>query len=269
MSADNPSAADLDQLSQSVNALKKEATEIRTAMSRGRQVRLGIFLVLLAVVVYFVFQYVAFFEQFTKEEKLDEFMQAAQTEFFGDEDPETAIQDSLDQMAQSSGETVQEIFRAQVEADMGKYTAALDEQREILAINLEERLNALVDEHYEELLDQHGSILKEKFKDRSQFSEEQLGRMIHNMEEGVKVLLKKYYVEELQKQLDALYNQYENFPVADAAKPGDQPLEKQLLQKMAEMVSLKLSRTSDPAVIPPPAPKPEEDAEPADDADQD
>jgi hypothetical protein len=35
---------------------------------------------------------------------------------------------------------------------------------------------------------------------------------------------------------------------------------------MAEMVSLKLSRTSDPAVISPPAPKPEEAAEPVDDA---
>jgi hypothetical protein len=128
---------------------------------------------------------VAFFEQFTKEEKLDEFMQAAQTEFFGNEDPETAIQNSLNQMAQSSGETVQEIFHAQVEADMGKYTAALDEQRQILAMNLEERLNAMVDDHYEELLDQHASILKEKFKDRSQFSEEQLGRMIYNMDEAV------------------------------------------------------------------------------------
>ena len=164
------------------------------------------------------------------------------------------------------GETVQEIFRAQVEADMGKYTAALDEQREILAINLEERLNALVDEHYEELLDQHGSILKEKFKDRSQFSEEQLGRMIYNLDEAQKRLLKKYYVDELQAQLERLYDQYENFPVAEAAKPGDQPLEKQLLQKMAEMVSLKLSSTPEPATIPPPAPKPEEEAKPEEDA---
>ena len=52
MSTENPSAADLDQLSQSVSALEKEATAISTAMSRGRQFRLGLFVVLLGVVVY-------------------------------------------------------------------------------------------------------------------------------------------------------------------------------------------------------------------------
>jgi hypothetical protein len=55
--------------------------------------------------------------------------------------------------------------------------------------------------------------------------------MIYNMDQALKDLLKKYYVQELETQLNLLYDQYESFPVAEAAKPGDQPLEKQLLQK--------------------------------------
>ena len=280
MSAENPSAADLDQLSQKVTAIERDSMAIGTAMTRGRQFRLGIFVLLFAVVIVFIFKYKAFFEQFTTEAKQEEFMTAAQTTFFGEEDiehavmtklfdgkePDAALQDTLNQMAESSGQQVQEIFRAQVESDMGKYTAALHAQREILAQNLEQRLNEMVDEHYKELLNQHQSILEEKFKDRSQFSEKQLGRMIYNLDEAQKRLLKKYYVKELETQLKQLYDQYESFPVAEAAKPGDQPLEKQLLQKMAEMVSLKLSSTPEPATIPPPAPKPEEEAKPEEDA---
>jgi hypothetical protein len=307
MSSENPSTADLDQLSQKVTAIERDSMAIGTAMTRGRQFRLGIFVLLFAVVGVFIFKYIVFFKQFTTEAKQEEFLIAAQVTFLnisekelakaGDEktidtivmnklmstafddkytvtgkdgtlefDVKTALQDTLTQMAESSGQMVQEIFRAQVEADMGKYTAALHAQKEILAKNLEQRLNDLVDEHYAELLDQHESILKEKFKDRSQFSEEQLGRMIYNMDEALKDLLKRYYVKELETQLNLLYDQYESFPVAEAAKPGDQPLEKQLLQKMAEMVSLKLSHTPEAVTIPPPAPKPEEEAKPEEDA---
>ncbi|MFP6751204.1 MAG: hypothetical protein VB855_05985, partial [Pirellulaceae bacterium] len=88
MSSENPSTADLDQLSQKVTAIERDSMAIGTAMTRGRQFRLGIFVLLFAVVIVFIFKYKAFFEQFTTEAKQEEFMTAAQATFFNITDKE-------------------------------------------------------------------------------------------------------------------------------------------------------------------------------------
>ena len=277
MSAENPSTADQDQLAQKISAVERDAMAIGAALTRARQFRLGLFLILFAVIAIFVWKYVAFAQTFAEQETLDAFVATAKEKFiggqniedvvkkkiFGDEDPQTAITTVFTDLAETTGEKVRGIISDRIRLDMGLYTAALHEQRVQLAENLEKGLNDLINEHAEKLLDQHGEILQEKFKDRSQFSEEQLGLVIYNMDEAIKRMLQQYYVEEIQSELDALFARYDKFPVAEAVATDDDSLQRQLLQKIAQLLSVKLSRTPEAVVIPPPAPKPEETEKPA------
>jgi hypothetical protein len=277
MSAENPSTAEQEQLAQKVSAVERDAMAIGTALTRARQLRLGLFVVLFAVVAFFVWQYVAFANTFTKQEKLDAFISTAKEKFiggqdieavikkkiFGDKEPQEAITETFTELAKNSGEKVRGIISERIQLDMGAYTEALHNQRVQLADNLQAGLDKLIKEHSEKLQEAHALILNEKFKDRSQFSDDQVARMIVNMDTAMASVLKQYYVDEIQSQLDAFFAKYDAFPVAEAVATEDNSLQRQLLQKIAELASVKLSRSAEPVVIPPPAPKLEETEKPA------
>ena len=56
-------------------------------------------------------------------------------------------------------------------------------------------------------------------------------------------LVKKYYVDEFTDQFNTMYEIWEDFPVADPVREGDQPLVQQLYGHLWELIALKTAST--------------------------
>ena len=56
-------------------------------------------------------------------------------------------------------------------------------------------------------------------------------------------LVKKYYVDEFKRELQAMDSSWEDFPLADLPAKGEPPLEEQLKGALMDMVAITLSRS--------------------------
>ena len=59
-------------------------------------------------------------------------------------------------------------------------------------------------------------------------------RLVENLTTAARSLVQKYYVDEMKGQLTALYDAWDHFPAADAASPGDPPLEDQFIATLPQ-----------------------------------
>ena len=232
--------ASKNPLSTQIDAIENKANAIESAFRWALLSRIGIMLLLIIVIATYSFKLYNFGLQFADEAKQEEFLKEAEKQFFGGKDMQAALEENVQQLADNAVKTVEKAFRAQMDADMSLYAAALRDQRELLSTELEVELNRVVDARMEELLNQHEQILQEKFKDRSEFSEEQLGRMIRGFDVAMEKLIEEYYVKQIRAELDQLFASYDEFPVSGPIPEGERA--RILIQRMSQVLSLKLAR---------------------------
>lgn len=116
---------------------------------------------------------------------------------------------------------------------------AFDRERDVLMKNLERRLQEQVNAHYEKILVDYEAIIVQEFPQAD--DEIVRRRVVANFREALNRMVKKFYADELRAELQALYDTWDSFPVADPPEEGDVPAEDKLIGYLLELMSVKMS----------------------------
>jgi hypothetical protein len=111
----------------------------------------------------------------------------------------------------------------------------------VFATTLETKFSDLLKAHYHQLLNSQENTLREEFpliKDPKKYKQ-----MLENFDVAMQKLVKRYYVDEMERQLHQVYETWDSFPPAEAPKPGQDNAETLLTSELFEMLRFKLANT--------------------------
>lgn len=242
MSSEGSRATDFETLSQKSEVLERETAAVIAGLAKAKRVNrfvfLGVLVVLCAVGCMFYF---GMYKRVTSEETLNELGDLAQKQL---DNNMAGYQSELNRLVEFARPELTEAFQAQVQKDMPKFEAALNEERQVLVENLQKRLRERLVARQTEILGKFEGILKEEFPLID--DEQKHDRMMANVKTAMEQLVQKYYVDELREQLEAMYEVWDTFPVADPITEGDgqDPLADQAFGYLLELLQVKLSGNS-------------------------
>jgi class 3 adenylate cyclase len=232
------------------------------AQSRSRLARLILMLMMTVAAVVFVYLFMSLAARFTDSGRQKDFAAVALNQFFEVVDMEQrakaeqaedwdellnqysdTLVHEMEDLGKSSMPIVEAAFRDQMRKDMGKHRAMFNEQRDLLVSNLQEQGDALLQARYQKILDQHKTILREEFED---LDDEKMERMLVHFNVAMERLLKKYYIDEIESQMNRLRGTFDEFAVGEPPSSGE-TLNQQLLGTSVELLTVKF--VGDPIVV--------------------
>jgi hypothetical protein len=238
MSTETVPTADTGGLNDQVEAVVRETKALVAAQAAGRRARL---LLLLVVIIFVVVVSYAFYDLGKKilgDENLNALAKAGQERLVKNQD---AYMKELQKLIETSSPVLTTAFMTRAKEDLPKYMQGLEKQRDALRSSLEAKLSKKVDDRYAELLDRHDKIMKEEFPQHN--DDELQARMRQNINVALEKLVKKYYVDEMNRQIDILYTTWDNFPAADPPKPGGVSTEDQLVVEITDWAKYIMSHS--------------------------
>ena len=232
-----------------IQNVQKQVTDLQNALQATRQTRNLLVLALLAVlgITGGLFYNLA---NRLQDAAYQEALGAAAQKYLDQNTAEYMKEVQL--LVDHVGPNLSDAFMDQVKKDTPLYTQAIDKQRQLLMDNLEERLALTLDEHYEETLKNYEAIIVQEFPAAEDDTTRR--RITENFRAALNEMVKEYYIEEFRTELQALYDAWDGFPIADTPDEGDLALEDQLVGTLLNLVSLKLSSSgTDVAAVTAPA----------------
>jgi len=215
MSTETVPTADTGGLNEQVEAVARETKALMAAQAAGRRARLLLLVVFIIFVAVVTTAFWNLGKQLLGPDNLDALAKAGQERLASHQGE---YMKELQKLIESSSPVLTTAFMTQAKQDLPKYMQGLEKQRDALRSSLEAKLSKKVDERYAEMLDRHAKIMKEEFP---QHNDEALqARMRENINMALEKLVKKYYIEEMNRQMDVLYTTWDNFPAAEPPKPG-------------------------------------------------
>jgi len=240
MSSEGSQTVEIEALSRKAEAIERESTALVKALGRARRTRQCLSLVVVVLIVAICALFYRLGDQFRSEQNTNLLLRTAEKQLAQRTD---LFLTEVRKLADHSAPVLAEAFSAQSKKDMPKYGEAFNRERAVLLENLQERLKKQVQAHQKKVLDQHEAILKEEFP---QFDDKKLhARMLDNMQIAMTPLVQKYYIDELGRQLQDMYDSWDEFPVAGPVRKGDPPLEDVPYGQLLELLTVKLSRSSE------------------------
>jgi hypothetical protein len=236
MSANGPHSVEDAALTQQVEAAWRECDALTAALARSRRSRLVFLLLVIAFVAVVCFVFVGLGREVMGEKFQNQLLDQAQERF--DKNSETYMKE-VRALVDNAGPKVRDAFMEQVKKDMPKYVQNMELQRDKFAETLKTNVESKLKAHYTGLVERQQKILQEEFKDIEDPKKHE--RMMANIDRAVQKLVKRYYVDELETQLNQLYSLWDEFPPAPAPKPGDLTAEEQLIKELLDMLTYKLA----------------------------
>lgn len=219
-----------------IEALIRDCAALTEALAKARRVRQMVFF---AVVVFVGAACVMFYNLGTR--------------LGGDEYKTDLLKEAQGRLANNSEQYMREVqtlvdrstpvltaaFSAQVKKDLPKFLKAVETERDQLAKDLQVEMTQQIEGRYAKVLGGHRAVLEAEFpmvKDPVLY-----GRMMENLDAAMDRLVKKYYVDEMNGQLTALYDSWDHYPPADLPGPGAPSLEDEFIGVLLELLSHKLT----------------------------
>jgi len=230
------SSAQIEAMGNRVEAVERQVAALTATLSATRSTRR---LLTLGYVIFFCvfgFLFYRLVMDFQKKESLDQLVAKVQQRL-----QDTTLE-KLKRQTMSLVDTARPVltdaFYAQAKADASKYAEALEDERDMLMVNLQERMERQLQDHYKAILQRHEAVLKEEFPD---LNDEQLNQMASNIEKATQQLIDEYYVERMRTELEDMFKTWDEYPIADPPGPRDIPLEEELIGLLMEILTSKLS----------------------------
>ena len=221
---------------QRLQALEAQLANLETALGSVKRTRRIIIVLFLAFIVLVGFLLKGIADDFTSEQYKEELIAAAEKQLqLNSKEYMKEVQILADEVTP----VVTKAFYEQVKKDTPLYAGAFDREKEILAQNLRTRIENQVNDYYDEALDKYEEEIVRNFPKAR--DENVRRRLKANLRRSLNELVKKFYADELERELTALYEVWETFPPADLPEEGELPLEDQLPGYLLEVVTIKLS----------------------------
>lgn len=237
------SSEQVEAIEKKVEAVEQQVAALAAAQSTARKLRLVLPIGFLIFVCVFLYLFVGLKDEFADEENLNEMTDIAQKQLEDNILPQ--LQRQVETLVKTAQPALTDAFTEQVEKDKPRYTKAITEQGDLLFKNLEQGLEEQVNAHYKSFFEKHEAVLKEEYPN---LSDEQLAQLADNIEKAGQELVQKYYVAQMQGQLERMMTSINDFPVADpvdSAKEGVEPLGQELIGCFMEIAKERLTNPQD------------------------
>lgn len=223
-----------------VDAVVRECEALQNSMGRNRTIRRLLLLATLGFLVGFGIAYWNKAKHLSSPEYRQELVSLAQTQL---EDQSDDYMRQVEGLVSTTSPVLTEAFYERAKQDLPHYLSALGTERDVLVERLQANVEQKLKETQGQMLERYQGILREEFPD---LTEEQYGRMINNLEVAVQRLASRYYKEELQGQLNTLYDTWDSFPKTEPNADPNLRLEDQFISALVDLLQHKLTELDRP-----------------------
>lgn len=237
--ASGPDNQRMEALAKQLADLERQSAELNAALQRSGAVRKLLTLVVLAVVVIYGYLFYTKGKSFTDKDNLDRLMTELQLSANSNTDE---ITKQLQTLIEHTWPTVSAAMADQMKQDMPKITAMLGAERENLAVNLQGRMEGLMQGHYNKALDTHRSILMETFPQVK--DEADLELMSNNFKDAFRPLVKQHYGEKIKTEFEKMYKVWDTFPRDESSRSRDE-LSQELYNLLFALMQEKLAASEE------------------------
>lgn len=235
-SSDAGAADDGSTIDARVQAVQGQVAALESALSASRKSRQIILVGLVAVIAVVAYLFYGLANQLRSEEYITKLSEEAQT--YANDNADSYMRE-VKTLTDNVTPVITKAFYAQAKKDTPKLTLAMNKERELLMKNVQARLEKQINDQYAKVLADYEKILITEFPKAE--DDKIRRRVMANFREAMNRMVKKFYADQFQAELQAMYDTWDEFPVADAADEGDVPLEDQLVGYLLELTTLKLS----------------------------
>lgn len=235
-SSDAGAADDGSAIDARVQAVQGQVAALESALSASRKSRQIILVGLVAVIAVVAYLFYGLANQLRSEEYITKLSEEAQT--YANDNADSYMRE-VKTLTDNVTPVITKAFYAQAKKDTPKLTLAMNKERELLMKNVQARLEKQINDQYAKVLADYEKILITEFPKAEDDNIRR--RVMANFREAMNRMVKKFYADQFQEELQAMYDTWDEFPVADAVDEGDVPLEDQLVGYLLELTTLKLS----------------------------
>jgi hypothetical protein len=235
--ARTPGSSETEQLVARLDELQSRTEALSAALRQSRTTRRIIMVAFLAFVIIAGWRFYSLGSMVRSEAYQDKLLKELQQSVDANQ---AAFSAEIKKLVDEAGPVVSSAFSEQAKKDMPLFMQIIDKQRADLFANLQERMTAKLENHHHELLRRHEKLFKEEFP--SVQDQEVRDRMMGNTQIALDRLVKKYYVDEFEKELKAMNQAWEDFPPADKPSADEPSLDSQLLGELMDLLAIKFSR---------------------------
>jgi heme oxygenase len=227
-----------------VEAVARECEALKSAMSRGKYIRLLLTLATLALLVGFIWLFVRKAQQLGSEENLREIASLAQVKL---QDDSSNYMREVEGLVSSTSPVLTEAFMERAKQDLPHYMSALGQERQVLVERLQQTIEDRLESKRKELLEKYQGLVRAEFPD---LTEEQYGHMLNNLEAAVENLAKRYYKDEMQAELNKLYDAWDQFPTTeDGEEKSQDEVEDAFISALMDLLQHKLTELDRPGDV--------------------
>lgn len=219
MAAASPPIGESESLTRAIDAVQREMKELASAKSTGRVLRVLLVLVLLASLAGTGYWLILKKEKYTGDAYIDTIKVEAQKRLEVNNDKYVREAQLL---AEKAGPVLKEAATKQAEKDASAFMAAMEKQSEAFKNNLVEKVTAKLDKHYQDELTKHQSLLEQELGDPKLNDPEMQRKMTENLALAADGLARRYYVKDLDHEIQNLYAAWDKMPLAEAPPKGEQ-----------------------------------------------
>lgn len=225
-----------DAIDARVQAVQNQVAALESALNTSRKSRQIILLGLVAVIAVVSYLFYGLANQLRSEEYITSLSEEAQT--YANDNADSYMRE-VKTLTDNVTPVITKAFYAQAKKDTPKLTLAMNKEREKLMKNVQARLEKQINDQYAKVLADYEKILITEFPK----AEDDIirRRIMANFREAMNRMVKRFYADQFQNELQAMYDTWDEFPVADAVEEGDVPMEDQLVGYLLELTTLKLS----------------------------
>lgn len=235
-SSDAGAADDGSTIDARVQAVQGQVAALESALSASRKSRQIILVGLVAVIAVVAYLFCGLANQLRSEEYITKLSEEAQT--YANDNADSYMRE-VKTLTDNVTPVITKAFYAQAKKDTPKLTLAMNKERELLMKNVQARLEKQINDQYAKVLADYEKILVTEFPKAEDDNIRR--RVMANFREAMNRMVKRFYADQFQEELQAMYDTWDEFPVADAVEEGDVPLEDQLVGYLLELTTLKLS----------------------------
>ena len=235
-SSDAGAADDGSAIDARVQAVQGQVAALESALSASRKSRTIILVGMVAVLAVIAYYCNDLATKLQSEEYITSLSTEAQTYL---DNNSAEYMKKVQTLSEKITPVITKAFYEQAKKDTPKLTLAMNKERELLMKNVQARLEKQINDQYAKVLTDYETILITEFPK----AEDDMirRRVMANFREAMNRMVKKFYADQFQTELQAMYDTWDEFPVADAVDEGDVPMEDQLVGYLLELTTLKLS----------------------------
>lgn len=233
-----PGTSELEQLTARLDELQRRTEGLTAALEQSRSTRRLIVLAFVAFVLVTGWRFYSLRDLLQSEDYQKRLLAEVQKAV---ERNQKEFSNEATKLVDGATPVISVAFTEQSKKDMPVFMDIINKQRTLLLENLSKRMEAKVMSHHDKLVRSHEKLFAEEFPTIQ--NKELRDRMMGNASLALDRLVKKYYVEEFQKEFVSMEKTWEDFPPADKPTGDEPPLESQLVGELMDLLAIKFSRS--------------------------